>query len=382
MPARTAFVYFIAIFSIIGWWYAAFVFHSTPHPIEKKTVESHAKRDSRLDSLSLLNREDLKKALSGDYALMGKLIADWDVDAQILEAQGFSGILRLSPGSFLKSQMLSREIASGPRQNTQCRFLPQTYAAACFLLAFVDAKQIVALPNGLRKETSLYPCSLMDQIPLDIDRYNSEKLFLARPDIAFVSTHYSHPSAIQALQNQGIKIHDTGQLSTLANIQKSLQSIGEAVSRKKEASLLNLFIQASLHAIKNRLLLQKQGKGLLAAKILYLNYHDKFYLPSKETFISEILSRLEIAHYPFRRGSVPIEKENLFVLDPDCLIISSSHGESLKRQIEADPELKNLTAVKQGRVFFVDDSIQQSPTQFAVLAYYDLAEAITQAKLP
>ena len=382
MNKSTVFIYSIATLAIVGWWYLAFT-ASVPFDEGTQQISNPPKKPHPLLAhLSPLDRDTLTKALTGDFALMSRLIADWDVDAQILSSQGLPGIQRLPRKTFLKSQVLGRKLANTSSEKNQLKFLPQTYAAACFLLALVEPEQIVALPSGLRKHTHIYPDSILARIPLDVDRYNAEKLFLARPDIAFISSHYSHPSAIQALQSQGIKIHDTGSLISLENILDALQSIGEVTQRKKETSLLNLFIQASLQAIKNRLAVQKTGKTLLASKILYLNYHDKFYLPSNETFASEILARLEIPHYPFPRSSMPLEKENLFVLNPDCLIVSSTNGEALKKQMESDPALKTLSAIKQGRVFFVDDSIQQSPTQFVVLAYYDLAQVIAQAYLP
>lgn len=384
MNRRSLCIYLFPLLAILGWWYLAFTPSSVNNEITiQDSTASQTTVLPLLSQLSPLDRTALKQALSGDFALMTKLIADWDVDAQILRTHGLTKIRRLPRKAFLKSQLLGRHLQTR-LSCSKLKFLPQTYAAASFLLAIADPEQIVALPGGLRKQSGLYPPSLTSRIPLDIDRYNSEKLFLTKPDIAFVSSHYSHPSAIQALNNQGIRIHDTKSLATLENIYETLKDIGRAADRKKEAALLCLFIKAAMQSIENRFLTQNQDKGsrLLVSKILYVNYHDRFYLPSCQTFACELLANLNVPCHAFKSFYMPLERENLITINPDCLIISSLNVEALKKQIVSDPALKDLSAIRQNKVFFVDDEIQQTPTQFVVLAYFDLAQAIAQANLP
>ncbi len=56
-----------------------------------------------------------------------------------------------------------------------------------------NAELKLAAANWLGRE------ELTNRIPLNIDRYNSEKLYMANPQVAFVA-HYSHPSVLQALR--------------------------------------------------------------------------------------------------------------------------------------------------------------------------------------
>lgn len=384
MNVRSLSIYFLPLFAILSWWTLAF-----KPALSKMEISIESPPPPQITStpllaqLSPLDRGVLKQALLGDFALMAKLIADWDLDAQILRAKGLFKIRRLPRKAFLKSQLLGRDLQTRPSVS-KIKFLPQTYAAASFLLAIAEPEQIVALPRGLRKQSHIYPESLTSRIPLEIDRYNSEKLFLTKPDIAFVSSHYSHPSAIQALLNQGIGIHDTKSLATLENIYETLKELGKAADRKKEAALLCLFIKASLQTIENRLLAQNHDTGsrLLDSKILYVNYHDRFYLPSSQTFAYQLLTRLNIPCPAYQSFYTSLEKETLVNINPDCLIISSFNVDALKKQITADPTLKDISAIRQNKIFFVDDEIQQTPTQFVVLAYFDLAEVIAQANLP
>ncbi len=383
MQKHSILLYIAFSVAILGWWGWAF-YDSAPATMSAlPSATAHESKQGLISQLSLLERETLKRALTGDYVLMTKLIADWDVDAQFLQAHGLKSAKRLLPSDFLRSQLLGRRLCQQPATAKKRKFLPQSYAAASFLLALVDPDQIVALPNGLRQQAQIYPDSLTSQIPLDVDRYNAEKLFLAHPDIAFVSCYYSHPAAIQALHNQGIQIHATRSLATLADIKETLTEIGSVVDRGQEAELLNIFIEASLQTIENRLIALNPNRphAPLAAKVLYLSYHDQFYLPSTDTVSCELLRRLGI---DARAGntSVALERERIVNINPDCLIISSNHAEALQRQIQADPALKNVSALLNHHVYFVDDDIQQTPTHYIVLAYYDLAQALARANLP
>ena len=383
MKSKTCLLYTLTAVAILSWWYVAFFpLHSNKQPPSPLPHSKSSTLDACSIPLSFLNREVLKEALAGNFTLMSQLIATWDIDAQILEVQGISPIQRLPQDLFVKSQILGREL-SVPSPKYSIKLLPQTYAAASFLLAIASPEQIVALPAGLRKQVQIYPEALTSQIPLDINRYNSEKLFLAHPDVAFVSSYYSHPSTLQALKSQGIKIHDTSSLATLASIQIALLEIGKAAERSKEAELLNLFIQASVQTIENRFLVWKKMGGVSdMTKILYLNHHDTFYFPSSDTISCELLSRLGIIPQFSSPMPAPIDREKLILMNPECLIISSSNENALKKKLANDPALKNLSALKKGKVYFLDDDVQQTPTQYVVLAYFDLIQALNQALKP
>ncbi len=220
-------VYIVLTLATLGWWYAAFhglniesssqnTFISQIDPIE------HA----HWDSLSPLDRKELQKALSGDYVLMGKLIQDWDIDAQLLHHYSVQGINRLNSSEFVRSQEIVRKLQKARTNGSSIKLLPQTFVAASFLMALVPPTQIVAIPKGMRNQTQIYSKSVMDQVPLDIDRYHTESLYLALPDIAFAA-HYSDPATVQTLKDQGIKLIFLSNIATLKDVKDALLTIGK-----------------------------------------------------------------------------------------------------------------------------------------------------------
>ena len=55
-------------------------------------------------------------------------------------------------------------------EDAYSRFLPQTYAAASFLLAIAQPHEIIALPKGMRHLSQIYQPEKLALIPENIDR--------------------------------------------------------------------------------------------------------------------------------------------------------------------------------------------------------------------
>lgn len=406
-------IYFILILAIAGWWVLAFGSSSEKNGVLRDLSPAASRPALALDpSITSINRDLLHQALSGDFKLMARLIADWDIDAQILDSNGFAGIKRISPTDFLQSQSLIRTLQNDEsvkkstallkQQNHYVlddvgnlidlnllykKFLPQTFVSASFLLSLVPPGQIVALPRRMRDQTQLYPKSLTNKIPLDIDRYNAEKLFQARPEIAFVA-HYSHPATIQALTNQGVALYTMKDIKTLPDISEELTRLGNITDRPLHAELMKIFIDAAIVAIDNQqavLLKHYNQNRQQLPRVLVVNFHQGFSVPTSNTLTGQLLSRMELLDITLQYAlgsdqsngwSVPIDRERLLNLDPDFLIVATDNETAMAKEIHNDKALQGLSAVRNNRVAFVDESIQKTPSQFVVLAYHDLIQAL------
>lgn len=376
------FIYVGAIVILAVWWGVAFQAYHAITPSHREPLHSKTDELPEKQLLSVMKRDELKSALSGNWELVSSLIHNWDVDAQFLQDRGVNGIKRLPSDVLLKSVLLKRTIFNKSSINAQKRFLPQTYASACFLLAITRPEQIIALPRGLRQRTSLYPISVTEKIPLDIDRHHSEALFLKNPDLAFIAP-YSHPSTVEALRNQGIKLFSIDSLNSFEEICEVLQNVGEAVDSPSEASLLRIFMEAAMFAIDNRLVYERSTREL--PKTLYASYHSSFSLPTKNNLTSQLLLQLGVADHmkeietyiSQQQWSTPIDQEKIVNFKPDCLIISADNMQGLKKRIEEDPVFEGLRNACR-RIVYVDEEVANSPTQYIVLAYYDLLQAVIQ----
>lgn len=379
MSTKSFYCYLLAFLFVSGWWLTAF-----------RTGESHLGNEApfferttspvRLFSyLHPLKREELHKALNGDFALMLQLITAWDTDAEILSEKGFQAVHRLARADFVKAQLLGRQLKTNLATSREARFLPQTFAAASILLAITPPEEIVALPMGFREQPKLFPETLLKRIPLDFDMHQMEALYLKKPHLAFVSNTYSHMTSIEALTNQSIPLFRCGDLAHMSEIERTLITIGTAVDRMEEAELLKLFVEATMDAIDNRILvLASPDKP--HEKNLFLHYYGRYTLPRASTVTEELLSRLHINTFLkedplltlILAENMPIDQELIARWAPDRVVVSAPNHPDLLRSLEG--ELKQI--MPSTTIHFVDDTYQQMPSQHIVMAYFDLYEAL------
>lgn len=397
---------------IVGWWALAFRPVSSAIPlVSPLTSQSLSLKTSNLlEELSPLQRDALQRALAGHFPLMLDFIDQWDQDAQLLVKKGVQGIQRLPEEKFFQAHVLGHLLQnSSPESLRQInckmnlewirddggrlvriddsfqRFLPQTFVAASFLLAIAKPHEIIALPKGMRSLPQLYSREVLEKIPANIDSTHSEKLYLAHPDLAFVAP-YSHPPALEVLRNQKIQLYTIQHVDTLADIQEALLKVGHASNHILEAQLLAIFMEASFIAIDNRLqALQELALPSQAPrKMLFLYYHQHYMLPTTKCLTGQLMTRAlqRCPHLscPIIKSEVewriPFEQEKVLQAQPDYLVISTPYFSNSPPITAFKPALHQSEAFKSRQIFYVDETVQESPTQYIALAYFDLYQAL------
>lgn len=399
---------------IFGWWTLAF--NDSPSFKSSSILQSKPSlpltTHKILNSLSQFDRNTLHDALLGNTHLMLDLMIQWDQDTQILQHNfEIEEVQRLNEEEFFKANLLGRLILSLPPHQLQkinsylrkpflidainqkiplkvatCRYLPQTYMSAHFLLAIAHPSEILAIPKGLRTLKQLYHKKLLDQIPLNADRLGSEKLFASGPILAFVAP-YSNPATLQAFTKQNIPVYHAPTIRNIPDIQNSLLEIGHACNHSIEAQFLSTFIKAGLYAIDNRL------KALSAAqtsknqnrKLLYLCHTQQYFMPTVKCLTGQLLTRavnhvngFTLSPSGDKDWMIPFDYEKIMRFNPDCLILSIANAAKENSRIKHQRTLHHLPACRNNQIAFVDESLQDSPTQFVVLAYYDLYACLVE----
>lgn len=392
-------MYLMAIGFIFSWWTLAFSSLHHPKATPQPTVAQIAQPLSSTCPLLPFVREKWHQALMGDVPTMMQLLAEWQVEAHLLEAQG---IIPHDPhihARFLRAQELARRliarekgIDSSPTQylwqtddggtllNLPAppqRFLPQTELAAAILLTLCPIEQIVALPTRMRT-LPLFPSDKLALVPCDIDRYNSESLFALKPDVAFIA-HYTAPSTVQALREQEIALFLITKLDSLEEILETICKIGHVVGQSEKAELLSLFVQAGFSALDNRLAaasspLQQEHHPL------YLEAFSTLSAPTKRLLTGQLAHRLQLndvlTEETDNGWSIPLSGERLQYLAPTWIVFSLRDPKNSLPFLREHLLLKETPASLNNQIFAVDESFQNSPTHFLLLAYYDLVAHI------
>jgi iron complex transport system substrate-binding protein len=181
-----------------------------------------------------------------------------------------------------------------------------------------------------------------------------------------------------------------GDLTSVVAISKEIVKIGAIINRPQKAELLTIFIEAAMCAIDNqvRLLTQRlEESHQEIPRVLCLNHYQNFSVPSPSSLTGQLLERIALFDITLPYASqkapggnwvVPIGQEQIVNLNPDCILIITENKQAIEEEIFTESSLKDVVAVKNKKIFFLDDAIQMSPSQYVVLAYQDLVEALAR----
>jgi iron complex transport system substrate-binding protein len=409
---KSILLYLAMICFVLGWWTLALQAPSSlaKAPFLSKNTDLSLNTSMLIAELGPIQRHLLHEALAGNARLMIDFISQWDKEARALIGKGVEGIQILTENNYLRVHAIAQLIHASTADHLNLlnrqfrlktvfddagnpltvedsskfnRFLPQTYLTASFLLAIAPPREIIALPAGLRNLPQLYSPSLLNQIPDSSDRFDSERTYAKKPHLAFTA-HYSHPSTLARFRRQGIPIFTINHIDTLADIPQALLKVGHAANHPLEASLLAGFFEAAFFAIDNRLKAAHQlcCKGLEQKKLLYLSHSSHYTVPTTRSLTGQLLQRA-LLHFPTyvcpiqnssTEWNVSFEQEDILQSQAECVILSTQPG--LNELQFNSPIFQALPAFKNGSLFCLDENVQTSPTQYAVLAYYDLHLAL------
>ncbi|MEC7840001.1 MAG: ABC transporter substrate-binding protein [Chlamydiota bacterium] len=413
MFSKSNFTYLASTTIIVLWWLTAFKNPVATEPFyyNSEALKNQARPKEELNFKSIdsfsLSRTEIKQAIDGDITVMGKLISEWDIEAEILEYKGYDNVKRLDRQDFIRSQIMTKTLCKADPSEIEIirfqqrqrvvidntghpldlslpyhKFLPQTYLSAGILMALIDPSQIVALPKGLRNQTSIYPEKTTSQIDTDIDSFHCERISLTAPDIAIVAQYYSHPSTLQALSSQGIEMFCMGNICDIKDVKKSISDLGQICNRPLKSELMNIFIEAALNAIDNKRLTIEDSIDL--ASVLIVNHHTQYSLPGTKTLTFSLMKRMGIpvnstlfnGSIDDHAWSVPLQEEKIIGMNPKHLLIITLPNESILDYFYQTELFDHIDASKNRNVTILDEQVQQSPSQYIVLAYYDINQAL------
>ncbi len=392
----------LSLFLVIAlWWWI-----TLSAPSETSSAHSDSEKIAASSAIADLPRSALREALAGDVALIEELLKKWMADAKRLTKEGTKKVVFLSEEELKRAEDLSYQLLhysgdqlaqlreahrlkliideTGVALNLEQppeRFLPQTYSSASILMAISEPESIVALPKGMRDHSSLFDPSLLDAVPLDADRYHSESIYNRKPEVAFVAK-YSLPSTLETLRRQGLKLFSYSKTDAVDEVIDGMVKMGNVVNRPLKAELMALFMRGALMNLDNHV---RASDEKLPKRPLYLNAYAHYSCPTQRTLPSELLARVKRnelirLHDPQKSSAwrLPITFEKIAMLNPDCIIVSTSKENrySVVSRLLSEPSLAETTAVKQKHVVAVDEAVQTSPSQYLVLAYYDIIEAL------
>ncbi len=179
-----------------------------------------------------------------------------------------------------------------------------------------------------------------------------ERIVGLKPDLVVLTASQS-PLFGQHLQQLGIRTLSVP-TRTIADAYTSMQLIGGAVGKDREAQQLIDRTRASLDVIRNRTRNVRRPSVLIAVERSPGSLRD-LYIATQGSYLAELveLAGGRVVGVPTKIGYSKISKESLITLNPDIVIeMKMTNQQSSLAQARAEwNELPELSAVRSGKVF-------------------------------
>jgi ABC-type Fe3+-hydroxamate transport system substrate-binding protein len=152
----------------------------------------------------------------------------------------------------------------------------------------------------------------------------------------------------------------------LEGIYTSILSLAKALNRETDANALVSRLRARVDAVKTRV----AGKPKL--RIFMAIWYDPVMTVGKRAFISEIIEAaggLSVTD-DIAQEWPTVSLETIVSRQPDALLLVESGSKITIADLKMQPGWKHLKAVREGRVYYIDDRIQYpSPIAFDALEH-------------
>lgn len=185
---------------------------------------------------------------------------------------------------------------------------------------------------------------------------NIEKIVSLRPDIVIASKEGNRPAAVKKLQSSGIKVLTLEELFSFEDICTNFAQLGKILGKEKEASRI-------IQREKNNLdKLRKEFRTGKKKKVLFALGLKPIYTVGAKTYISQMIQYAggENIFGNIRKKYMAVSLEETVKRNPDAiLMLEMGQG---KKATQFWKRFSHLNAVKNNRIFIIQDTLIGSPT--------------------
>lgn len=203
----------------------------------------------------------------------------------------------------------------------------------------------------------------------DLLNPNYEMILAAKPDLVIGSTAGNDEGAVMKLSGLGLPVYVTSP-RTVDKIFYSVEQLGRITDCAAQAERLVAQMKERIDAV------QKKIAGKPLARAFFITWYDPLLTPGKTTFENDVFRLAGVVSvtadidqfYP--RYSL----EEVLVKDPDVILTVAHRGDPIP-DLSKTAGWKDLRAVKEGKVFFINEFLQH-PSPLFVNGVEELARKV------
>lgn len=204
----------------------------------------------------------------------------------------------------------------------------------------------------------------------DMLTFNFEKIVLLKPDLIFITVEGNTKSTYDKFHELGLKVFVSNPRNH-KGIRKTYSDLGKifGVTHKTETALAKW--DSTLHSITAT----QKPQNRTAMFLVELR---PIMLAGENTFINEYLQfcRLKNIAADSKLNYPIFNREEILKRDPDYIIYPTGGGDTIEMLKEAYPEWKQLKAIKNNNVIFIDRDLYLRPGPRFIEALADLSNQL------
>jgi len=245
------------------------------------------------------------------------------------------------------------------------------------LVELVSHDSITALSGSIAENTEV---SNIADIAKKFDKVenNIETIISLNPDLVFVP-NWIAKETIEQLKDAGINVYAYGTAATLEDQMKIIEDIAYIVDEKDNGTKITNNMKTKLKEIEDKVSSVKDDE-----KIRVLAYNSYGSTNGKGTTFDDIVKRaggINVASEIGLEYWPQISKETIIELNPDVIIVpgyayDDSNPKDFADTILNDESLKDVNAIKNKKVYMLQEKHISSVSQYMVYGVEDLAKMI------
>ena len=275
-------------------------------------------------------------------------------------------LLLLSPAACFASRTLTDELGR------TVAVPDHPHKLVCLAPSIVDDVYSVGAGNDVIavSEYTTYPAEAAKKPIIGAPLNPSlEKIIALHPDLVLGTGDMNHLPAIDQLERYGIPVFMVNPHG-IAGIYKSIASLGHALNRESDAANLLRDLEAREQSVRTRV------REKPVVRLFMPVWYDPIVTAGRHAFITELI---EVAGGNSITSDISqewpqVSLEAIVARHPDALLLNNGSKVSLA-ELSGRPGWEGLSAVREGRVFFVDKLIEL-PSPAAIYAMEELAKQL------
>lgn len=175
-----------------------------------------------------------------------------------------------------------------------------------------------------------------------------EKIISLEPDLVLASTHFSEENA-QKLENAGIKVLSLYEENNVDGVYTMIDTLGKALNKQSEADKTIEEMKSTINEVTEKV------SKLEAPTVYYVvGFGDGGnYTAPENTFVGQLIKLAGGNNIVPASDSWSYSLEALIEADPEIIVV----GKGLKETFKSTPTYDNLTAVKNDKVYEIDNNL-------------------------